>query len=665
MLAESIIRIGRPVVHSDLPIQQRIRWLTDVDSENCKNFFQHVFLIELEEDETAFHFIEVGSVEGKTFVPNKLRNNAFPILYPNGGNPLHPQGVYPIPCYLMYEAHIRAMNQPDSFAAEVIFPRLKNSISYREKNEEQLREIARRISECIAPHFDYFIKQEKQLGILYIYDHSLPEYRLLENRYEDDDRYLWIAESRLSPGKQLHIDGDRVLAGIVEAKFMEAKTLGSASNAISTFTNQEEKEVASIYNKFWLWMSPTWEMPRSIYWGKEEWTRGIKVDRASYEAFLYGTQLLKQITVPVTSAILKEMFAPVVSAEAKRHMKPSSFESIFGVPFVLSLLKDDSEQLYHKYKRILNQSDKSESDIHLEILAGINKVIPSLSDEYRLMIVYYSGELSKGDMHVRKIIEDVVPSIATLLQNIIKEINRKELFHIVKILRCNPDKEYHRLRSLPSLLANAYGPGYVWSSLQAVLHRQPITTQRLYKNTAIKLLEFALKEDDWGMREELVFHYGFLAFYSRYQAEVVQRDERVKTVADWERFIEDYHAGDVSLSQLQSAEELGFATGLLLRQFSNSYQFKTGKDYVKQRVMKFGSKLTPDMIWKYGVLRCEELAEQWSMKLGKNFRPVLAQVLLGFLEAEQTQTLRSNKDKFMTAFWSGYLMYHKVKEEEQ
>lgn len=62
---------------------------------------------------------------------------------------------------------------------------------------------------------------------------------------------------------------------------------------------------------------------------------------------------------------------------------------------------------------------------------------------------------------------------------------------------------------------------------------------------------------------------------------------------------------------------------------------KTGKDFVKQRVMKFGSKLTPAMIWKNGLLRCEELAQQWSMKLGSNFRPMLAQTLLGFLEKEQ------------------------------
>ena len=46
MLAESIIRIGRPIVKSDLSNKERIRWHR-CQHENCKNFFQNVFLVEL------------------------------------------------------------------------------------------------------------------------------------------------------------------------------------------------------------------------------------------------------------------------------------------------------------------------------------------------------------------------------------------------------------------------------------------------------------------------------------------------------------------------------------------------------------------------------------------------------------------------------------------
>jgi len=38
VLAESIIRIGRPIKNGSLSPRERIRLLTDVASENCKNY---------------------------------------------------------------------------------------------------------------------------------------------------------------------------------------------------------------------------------------------------------------------------------------------------------------------------------------------------------------------------------------------------------------------------------------------------------------------------------------------------------------------------------------------------------------------------------------------------------------------------------------------------
>ena len=63
MLAESIIRLGQSIVASDLPIKERIRWLTDVSSENCKNFFRNVFLIELGDCQDIFHQLKLGDLK--------------------------------------------------------------------------------------------------------------------------------------------------------------------------------------------------------------------------------------------------------------------------------------------------------------------------------------------------------------------------------------------------------------------------------------------------------------------------------------------------------------------------------------------------------------------------------------------------------------------------
>ncbi|MEK4875893.1 hypothetical protein N1I87_14790 [Bacillus sp. FSL W8-0102] len=660
MLAESIIRIGRPIAESNLPNEQRIRWLTDVDSENCKNFFQHIFLVEVKDEQTAFHFLQLTGNENVGL----RQNSAFPIFYPNGGNALLAQGIYPVPCYLMYDRHIKNMDAPESFAEEVIIPRMKKTVPYQDMDDDRIIKVSQLVANELSKHFADFVNNQKQLGILYIYDHSLNTFTTMKEQ-KRSPRYLWIDESKLFPGEQLYLDGDEALKGIMESKFLEAKSLGYDKNAVSTFTNQVEDEVVSIYNRFWLWLSPTWEMPRSIYWEKDEWTRGIKIDRKNYEAYLYGTQFLKQITVPITNSVLKEMFAPIMNVEAKRHMRVTSLEPIFGVPLVLPLVDGDSEQLYEKYRRILKKEGLTDSDLHLEILAGIPKIVPKVSNEHRLMLLYYSGDLSRGNMHVRMVIEDVIPSVASKLQEIINDMNRKELVTIRKMFQTKQDTPFYRTQSLPSLLSNAYGPGYIWSSMQAVFHREPIRLDRLYKVTAKKITELANKEDHWGMVDELIFHHMFIEFYKRYCETIRQEKKEVKTVSDWNHLLEQYQSGTIELKDVHNIENLGFISGLLLKQFSNSYQVKTGREFVKHRVMKFGSKLTPTMVWKNGLLRCEELKEQWELNLAGNFFAVLPKTLLAFIDADQKQLLKKETDLFMTAFWSGFLMYRKPKKEEE
>ncbi len=666
MLAEAIIRIGRPIKDSDMPCRDKIRLLTDVSSENCKNFFRHVFLLEITEKDIGFQLMEVGDRETKekkeTFQVNPIRNVAFPIFYPNGGNPLHAQGIYPLPCYLVYDPHIKAMKDEEAFKKEFLLPRLGKTLGYRDRTEAKRVALADRIAELLAARGAELITEDKQLGVMMIFDQELPMF----HRYQEkrgNEQSLWIAESPLTPGAHLHLDGEEVLRRIGRAKFYEAAELGKERDALSTFTNRKTDEVVSIYNKSWLWLSPTWESPRSIYWNDDEWTKGIKVDEESYAAYLYGVQFLKEIQVPISSAVLKEMFAPITSVEAKKTMSMESFESIYGIPLVLPLMDGDSRQLFAKYQRLLKKRDEKQSDgdLQLKVLAGIDRIVPEMGDEHRLTILYYSGDLSRGNMHIRAMIEDVIPSVAGQVEKILYRLSARETGKIQEVFGVREQPVY-RTQNLPALLANVYGPGYVWESLRSVFHKEPLRLERLHMATARKLNESANREDRGQMLQELVFHYSFLYFLKEYEEKILYKQGGVRTLADWDEFKRLYTQGKLEQSHLAKAEHLGFAAGLLLKQFSNSYYQKTGKDFVKQRVMKFGSKLTPAMIWKNGLLRCEELAQQWSMKLGSNFRPMLAQTLLGFLEKEQE--LIPEKDTFMTAFWSGYLLYKSDKNND-
>jgi hypothetical protein len=389
------------------------------------------------------------------------------------------------------------------------------------------------------------------------------------------------------------------------------------------------------------------------------------VDKASYEAFLYGAQFLKQITVPVSSSVLKEMFAPIDSVEAKKHK--TNFEQIYGVPMVLPLLDGDSKQIYSKYRRMLKTGEAQQqntNDLHLHVLAGLREsIVPDSPDDYRVTILYYSGDLSRGAMHIRAVIEDVIPSVAREIQSILEQLKRKVLATIQETFHL-PNMPVYRTETLPALLGNAFGSGYIWSSLQKTLHREPLDISRLRTSMVKKLNELANKEDEWAMRHEMVFYFAFLYFFNQYEWRILGQKEGVKTLADWQRYLQRYEQGQISVEEMGDPEVLGFVSGLLLKQFSNSYYHKTRKDYVKHRVMRFGSKLTPAMIWHNGLQRCEELAQQWDMGLGSNFYQVLPHALLAFIEADKKKTLTSQKDVFMTAFWAGYLIYRKKQEED-
>ncbi|HHU75925.1 MAG TPA: hypothetical protein GXZ24_03395 [Firmicutes bacterium] len=177
--------------------------------------------------------------------------------------------------------------------------------------------------------------------------------------------------------------------------------------------------------------------------------------------------------------------------------------------------------------------------------------------------------------------------------------------------------------------------------------------------TAHKLNEMANREAYWEMKQELVFYYAFVYFLKQYRERILNQKGGLKELAEWESFVERYHQGSLTTNDLAEVDSLGFAIGLLMKQYSNSYFQKTKQDFVKHRVMKFGSRLSPEMIWKNGLLRCEELAQQWNMGLAINFRKNLPQVLLALLAAQQNNLLVAKKDEFLTAFWSGYLIYKK------
>ena len=299
MLLSDIIRVGRPIIESKMSIQERIQLLTDVGKDEVKNFYANIFIIELKGDQAKLHYRSYQQ-EANGMVDLK-KAAAIPITLPSGGNPLNPQGIYPLPFYPMYERHINQFEDKKK-TFKMVHDRMIRTVPYFGYEKEALRKKAEIIANCITTEGKKFIQDGKQLGVLVILDYFLD---LFSTKEQTD--FLQVLDI---DGERVFIDSNKIVSNIVEARFQEAKELGTGKNQITTISNEPADEVVSAYNKSWLWLSPTWEAPRSIYWKKNEWTKGIRLNREEYEAFFYGTQFLKRAQTRIRSSILKEMFAP-------------------------------------------------------------------------------------------------------------------------------------------------------------------------------------------------------------------------------------------------------------------------------------------------------------------------------------------------------------------
>lgn len=112
---------------------------------------------------------------------------------------------------------------------------------------------------------------------------------------------------------------------------------------------------------------------------------------------------------------------------------------------------------------------------------------------------------------------------------------------------------------------------------------------------------------------------------------------------------------DLSGEILTDYEELGFAAGWLVRSFSNQYWHESGgKDFIKHRVMTFGSRIKPETLWKRALVPMNEIALQRDIHMTKVTKKLLALILLEF--GKFKEDVRNKEDDFMSAFWSGYIL---------
>jgi hypothetical protein len=410
---------------------------------------------------------------------------------------------------------------------------------------------------------------------------------------------------------------------------------------------------------------------------------GIALDDRCYRALTLGACVFGKLTRSVHPIITRELFSPVADRQghntvSRRNL--TDLPTIRGSNYLLPLhdeaLKDPSLQqdFVSIIQSMLGFPEKKGLALerYVDAVTGFEAFLPQEVDkaDFRLTLAYFHGDVGRGDVHLRAFIQDVIPSTIRKLKTIAHD-TAETAIKLLKGLRSHvSDKQvaYCRnvYRSVPYLFARAYGGAYIWQQLEIALRSQRLDPVRPMIQTARRMesLVAGLPDTMADLSDEVIFYLTFLEFIDRYQEKLAlsdgekRRDEMA--MRPWKEMLRAIAEGPVDELRYESPAEMGFACGVLLRQFGRWYWSATkvgqeGKDFLKQRVLVFGSDLSPEGVWKRGLTKLFDVAARYEkLRLSDDFRRRVGVTLAEFERLQET--VRANRDAFMSAFWSGYAL---------
>lgn len=675
MLVENLIRLGRPFIDGGASPVELLRKVSDVGDVRARNFFQRVFVVEVAERDgvpvvVAHPHASWGHIEGQgsseRFQPDEDRVIGIPFVIPRG-NPRAPQGRYPIPVYIVYDKDFASFaNAPDAIR-KFLQGRLSRTvgISYP-------KELIQQVSRVLSAEFARYERREGEncLAVIVIADMIGDDSPFV---YDGDGEIITICESRVFPGRSIGVDAARLLDRVWMAKAAEGAEMGTRTGTCSICG--AEGELVSIYSKAWSWFSVTWTAPLPGSLAADQLVEGIALCARCYGALSVGAQVFLGLAQVLPSWLTKEIFSPVDVPQAKENRKAQPdriYGSLIALPVLDEFIQDEGEREFF-VRSVTTMSVESENAVqrHLDSITGFEARLPlDFTDDrvYRLQLYYYSGDVGRGDVHLRAIIEDVLPSVASALDDVLHQrlsIYADAAAQDLGLILSPPDRE--RLRSLPYLLVTAYGAPYLWQSLADVLQRRSLGAERFIRNVAARMQAWARRLPDsyYRLCLEVLFYLVFREFLRIFHEEIATSTmQRRVLMRPWKE-LHEMLVKPVHEVQFQDVEELGFACGHLVRQFSRWYAKETGKDFLRHRVMTFGSDLTPELVWQRALSKFSEYrARIWRQGgLPRWFEELSGVVLIEF--ARRRDEIHRERASFMAAFWAGYALQSAVESDSE
>ncbi|MBC7188064.1 MAG: hypothetical protein H5U38_13650 [Calditrichaeota bacterium] len=692
MLIEDLIRLGRPLLAGGMSPKEILEVISDVGEERVKNFYRHVFIAELPPP---------GSGRGPVTLPMQVWGNeppdgkrgdfevriaralSAPFVYPTGGNPLNPQGSYGVPVYPAWlirqdknTGRWTSFSQPEE-VYRFLRGRVERTPSLH-VDEATVRQLAAALAAEVER--SALPAGEKALGIIILVQGNGPDSAY---GYTDKSSDECLGASVLFPGRYIVPNFAAILRQVWEGKVAEGAEVGEKQGTCSVCGG--EGHVVASYCKSWPWALPEWNCPLPHAGDEAHWVEGVALCTTCCRALTLGARVFSRLARPLHAEVTRELFSPVADAEARRVSRRGDLQRltvIYGSGFLLPVsdeaLSDPelSAQYARNVKSMLSGSQREGTlaEQFMETVTGFDLFLPEEVDpaDFRLTLVYFHGDYTRGDVHVRAIIQEVIPSTLRAL----KRIAARSCDHSWEALVALLGEDRARARrgsylSVPYLLARGFGGPFLWDCLQTVLRCGPLDTRRPVRNAASRMNSLAHRLPDTLplVREEVAFFVTFLAFAEEYTS-WLQREGRQPKPApqddhqtrrgtmpmrDWKELLTMLEEQPVTDISFASAAELGFGCGALLRQFGRWYYTATGKDLLKHRVMTYGTDLTPELVWKKGLAKLFEVEARYpAIKVSSDFRQRVGAALVA-LEQMQEQVKRE-REAFMSAFWAGYTL---------
>lgn len=436
LFIEKLVAQGRPFLAYGMTPAETLRQISHVEEQG--RFLENVIVIEADWEKGfgaqalplqtwgEYEEQEGGKRKKKViFKPDVERGLGAPFIIVDRGNKTAPQGRYGVPVFPVFPSQMPKIAVSEKKALGFWRGRLERTLHLPGKfsSEKELL-LARLLSKAAAAINEKMKEGQNQGHALVVLVFPCPDgpYRYAEKRPVKGDRsYTLIGESVLKSGQFIVAHLPTVAECFWASKMEEGAESGKRERC--SLCGREEESV-SVYSKAWPWLAPTWHPPIS-----EEFKKGKIINLAAavgalcrkcYASLIVGAGVFQEISGRLSTSLTRELFVPVASAAGKVAARKSKNQppGIWGCALVIPLFagkgeEEEGEAFADALKALRRKQVRPDrQDRFLTALTGFEAVLPDElnSDDYRLTVVYYSGNPAQGDVHLRAVIEDVLPS---------------------------------------------------------------------------------------------------------------------------------------------------------------------------------------------------------------------------------------------------------------